>query len=133
MKKLFLLLFLSLSFTSLSVYAKWVFIAESESAKTFVDTESYKKTGSTVRFWQLRDYNEPLSKTENSELYLSSKVKTEIDCNTEESMLLAIIDYSDNSGNGKVINSFNYNNRQRTHIVPDSIGYKVYKFVCKKK
>jgi len=131
MKKLFLLLFLS--FTSLSVYAKWVFIGEAENFITFVDTESYKKTGSIVRFWELRDYKEPRGIKEINKLYLSSKIKREINCNTEESMMLAIIDYSDNSGNGEVINSFQYNDKQFDHIVADTLGYKIYKFVCNKK
>ena len=47
-------------------------------------------------------------------------------------MLSAIL-YSENSGNGKVIDSQNFNDKQYSHIIPDSIGYKVYKFVCNKK
>ena len=131
MKKLFL--FSILFFTTLNVHAKWVFIGEAENVITFVDTESYKRTGPIVKFWELRDYKEPRGIRENSKLYLSSKIKTEINCNTEESMMLAIIDYSDNSGNGEVINSFQYNDKQSRHIVADTLGYAIYRFVFNKK
>ena len=131
MKKL--ILFLVLIFTTLNVYAKWVFIGSVNDVMTYVDTESYKKTGSTVRFWELYNFNEPQSINENSQLYLSYKLKAEVNCNTEESSTLALVYYSENDGKGKVINSFHYNDKEYTHIVPDTLGYSIYKFVCKKK
>jgi hypothetical protein len=126
-------LFLILTFTTLNVHAKWFLIGSAENHVSYVDTESYKQTGAIVRFWELRDYKEPRGIAENGKLYLSSKIKSEINCNTEQSTMLAIIDYSENKGNGKVINSYDYNDKDYKHIVPDTMGYAIYKFVCNKK
>lgn len=130
MKKLFLLLFLT--FISLNVHAKWVLVTSTENSFSYVDIESYKRTGHLVRYWELHNYTEPRNTTKNFS-YLSTKSKKEINCNTEETLLLAIVDYSEHHGEGKVINSFNYNDKEYKHIVPDTIGYEIYKFVCNKK
>ena len=131
MKKL--LLFLILTFTTLNVHAKWFLVGSGENLVSYVDTESYKQTGPIVTYWELRDYKEPRGIAENDKLYLSSKIKSETNCNTEQSTMLAIIDYSENKGNGRVINSYHYNDKQYKHIPPDTLGYKIYKFVCNKK
>jgi hypothetical protein len=127
------ILFLILTFTTLNVHAKWVLIGSAENVVSYVDTESYKQTGPIVRYWELRDYKEPLGIAENNKLYFSSKIKSETNCNTEQSTILAIIDYSENKGNGNIINSYDYNDKHYKHIVPDTLGYAVYKFFCNKK
>lgn len=131
MKKYILLLILT--FTTLNTYAEWILMGSTDNATSYIDTESYKRTGSIVRFWQLDNFLIPQSVNGNNKFYLSSKAKKEMNCNTEESLLLAIIDYSENDGNGKVVNSFQYDDKQFRHIVPETIGHTIFKFVCNKK
>jgi hypothetical protein len=126
-------IFLFLITISLNVQAEWIFMGSTDNATSYVDTESYKRTGSTVRFWQLDNFLIPQSINGSSKFYLSSKAKKEMNCNTEESLLLAIIDYSENDGKGKVVNSFQFDDKQFRHIVPESIGHTIFKFVCNKK
>jgi hypothetical protein len=130
MKKYILLLILT--FTTLNVYAEWFYVTSGETFTSFVDIESYKKTGPMVRYWELRNYKEPKGNFNGTKFHLSSKLKTEINCNTEEYQYLAIINYSENDGSGEVIDSYS-SAKGFKHIVPDSTGYAIYKFVCNKK
>jgi hypothetical protein len=36
-------------------------------------------------------------------------------------------------GFGKVVQSYKYDSKEFEHIIPETIGYRVYKFVCNKK
>ena len=128
------ILFLILTFTTLNVQAKWIIVTSTETSTWSVDMESYKRNGPIIRYWQLRNYLEPQSDNEGRTFYLSSKIKVESNCHTDEYKYLAIIDYSKNDGSGNIINSHHYNNnKQYNHLVPDSIAYTVDKFVCNKK
>jgi hypothetical protein len=129
MKKLFLLLFLS--FTSLSVYAKWVLVSGSEEARFYVEINSIKQTGKVVTYWELLDYSS--MQTWNNLNYFSAKQKYETNCNTEESALLYINYYSENMGSGKSVYAIKLEQKDFQPNIPDTTGHTIYKFVCNKK
>ena len=129
MKKL--ILFLVLIFTTYSIHAKWLLVAGSEEAKFYVEINSIKQTGNLVTYWELLDY--PSMQTFNNLNYYSVKQKYETNCNTEDSALLYSNFYSENMGSGKSVYGLKQEHKNFEPNIPDSLGYTIFKFVCKKR
>jgi|LakMenEpi03Aug12_release.lakeMendotaPanAssembly.Ray.scaffolds.fasta_scaffold958502_2 hypothetical protein len=129
MKK-FLLYTILMTFTSIA-QAEWLKLVEDKEMKLFVETNSIKKLGNIVTYWELFDYSNIQSVNEKQ--YYSKKIKKELNCNAEEYNTLTATAYSENMGFGKVVQSYKYDSKEFEHIIPETIGYRVYKFVCNKK
>jgi hypothetical protein len=129
MKKL--LLFLILTFTILNVHAKWVVVGTNEEADIYVKTDSIKRIGHMVTYWETLDYKSA-QKVDEKEYY-SLKMKNETNCNTEENKTLFMAVYSESMGSGKVIDTWKMDKEVFREIIPDSLAYIVFKFVCGKK
>ena len=129
MKKL--ILFLILTFTILNVHAKWVNVATDEEADVYVKTDSIKRKGYTGTFWEMIDYKS--TQTADGIPYLSLKMKSEVNCDTEENRILFMAPYSENMGYGKSLEHVKNPNKSFSTIVPDTIAHTVFKFVCGKK
>jgi hypothetical protein len=129
MKKLFL--FLVLIFTTLNVHAKWVLVSTSETADFYVKTDSIKRKDYMVTFWEIIDYKS-VQKNDEKE-YSSMKIKTEMNCNTEEEKTLFMAVYSGFMGSGNPVDSYKTNKVDFREIIPDTTAYTVFKFVCGKK
>ena len=128
MKKL--ILFLILTFTILNVHAKWVLVGTNEDNDIYVKTDSIKRIGHMVTYWETLDYKST-QKVDEKEYY-SLKMKNETNCNSEENKTLFMAVYSEPMGSGKIVDSWKPDNGFRI-IIPDSLAYTVFKFVCGKK
>ncbi len=129
MKKL--LLFLVLIFITLNVHAKWLIVANDDEADVYVKTDSIKRKGYKGTFWEMIDYKS--TQTADGIPYLSLKMKSEVNCDTEENRILFIAPYSENMGLGKSLEHFKNPNQNFSTIVPDTIAHAIFKFVCSKK
>jgi hypothetical protein len=129
MKKL--LLFLVLIFTTLNVHAKWVKVVTNDEADFYVKTDSIKRKGYIITVWEMTNYKS--TKTADGIPYLSLKMKSEVNCDTEENRILFIAPYSENMGLGKSLEHIENFNKSFTTIVPDTIAHAIFKFVCSKK
>ena len=124
MKKILLISLLFYSITTL--HAEWLLITTSEPSNSYyVETDSVKYKGKLVSYWQLDDFSS------NSGKNYSSKNKKENNCTSDESRIVSQIDYSERMGAGDVIGM--KENGQWKHIVPETVGDKIHKFVCNKK
>lgn len=89
----------------------------------FVDKESVKRTGTTVKFWQWQLFGRPIGKTD------SAKSQVVMDCKTKQrktEYLIAIADIDSVQQEGKVDSSFET-------IQPNSLESGVYEAVCNNK
>jgi hypothetical protein len=129
MKKL--LLFLVLIFTTLNVHANWVLVSAGEDADFYVKTDSIKRKGYMVTFWEIINFTSVQKNGETE--YSSMKVKTEMNCNTEEEKHLFTAVYSGSMGSGNLVDSYKTNKAGFDEIIPDTIAHSVLKFVCSKK
>ena len=129
MKKL--ILFLVLIFTTLNVYAKWEKVVTDEEADFYVKTDSIKRKGYMVTFWEMLDFKS--TQKADGRPYLSLKMKNEINCDTEENKTLFLAPYSENLGYGMSLEQVNKPDKSFSSIVPDTIEYAIFKFVCSKK
>ena len=128
MKKL--LLFLILTFTILNVHAKWVLVGTNEDNDIYVKTDSIKRIGHIVTYWETLDFKS-IQKVDEKE-YHSMKMKNETNCNAEENKTLFMAVYSEPMGSGKIVDSWKPDNDFRI-IIPDTLASAVFKFVCGKK
>ena len=129
MKKL--LLFLVLIFTTLNVYAKWVLVGTSEDADIYVKTDTIKRKGHIVTYWETFEYKSAQKVGEKE--YSSLKIKNETNCNTEENKTLFMAVYSESMGSGKVIDTWKTDKEVFREIIPDSLAHLVFQFLCSKK
>ena len=129
MKKL--LLFLVLIFTTLNVYAQWVLVVTNPVANYYVKTDSIKRVGHIVTYWETEDYKSVQEVDEKQ--YSSTKIKKETNCNTEENRPLYISVYSESMGSGKAILVSKIKDKGFNAIIPDSTAHTVFRFVCNKK
>lgn len=126
-----LLLFLVLIFATLSVNAKWLLMNEDDEVSIYIETNSIKRKDNVVTYWKLFDYS--VEQTFNNINYFSSKEKYETNCNTEEGASLLISFTSAKMGKGKSVYSYKAEQKNFIPNIPDTIGYTIYKFVCKRK
>ena len=129
MKKLFLLL--TLTFTTLSVHAKWILVGTNDAADIYVETDSIKRKSHMVTYWETFNYKS-IQKVDEKQ-YSSLKIKNETNCNTEENRNLFMAVYSESMGLGQVIDSFKTDKEGFREIIPDSLAHRVFQFVCSKK
>ena len=127
MMKLFL--FLVLSFATLSVNAQWLLMHEDDEVSIYIETNSIKRKDHIVTFWKLFDYS--VEQTFYNTNYFSSKEKYETNCNTEEGASLLISFNTEKMGKGKSVYSYKMKQKNFIPNIPDTIGYTIYKFVCK--
>lgn len=124
MKKLLFTLILFYSVTTL--HAEWLLITTSEPSDSYyVETDSVKYKGKLVSYWQLDNFSSSSGKN------YSSKNKKENNCMSDEFRIVSQIDYSERMGAGDVIGM--KENAPWKHIVPETVGDKIHKFVCNKK
>lgn len=129
MKKI--ILFIILTFTTLNVYAEWIFVVENPSGQTYVLSDSIKQEGDIVTYWEIIDFKS-IKKAGNYQ-YRSVILKNEVNCNTEQINKLSLAAYTDNMGQGTVIHNTEYKQKDFKLIIPTSTEYVTYKFVCNKK
>jgi phosphoribosyl-AMP cyclohydrolase len=85
-----------------------------------------KHRGKLVTFWLLTNNYLP-----DESGHLSYKQKIEIDCDYDQLRILAQIGYQQAMGSGKSTR-FRKTYEEWAEIVPESLGGKVYKYLCSK-
>ena len=125
------ILFLVLIFTTLNVFAKWEKVVIDEEADFYVKTDSIKRKGYMVTFWEMLDFKS--TQTADGKPYNSVKMKSEINCISEEKRTTFYAPYPENMGLGKPLEHIENHNKKFSIIVPDTINHTISKFVCSKK
>jgi len=128
MKKL-LLLTLMLAVVSSSAMAEWVYFSESIDAIFYINPDSIQKSGNTVKMWVLGDLNE--AKRNNGKTVLSYKNQYEYKCKERQERSIYQIIYSENMGEGKVVQTYDEPD-EWVPVIPDSVGAAHLEFACKK-
>ena len=115
-------------FISVNAYASanWVWIGTNFSKDDyFIDNKSMQKSGDSITFWQLQNYN-----TRQIHDVLSIKGQTTINCRIREKIIRFFIAYDDINGKGRTIDSGKVD-RTWEPIAPDTADWHMMKFVCK--
>jgi hypothetical protein len=102
------LLAMCLLLASGPVYGEWEMIGESPTykAKVYVDYATVRRTGNILTMWELFDYetNQTLA---GKNMYLSHTTEREYDCPAELTRILSVKWFSDQMGNGEMVDSLN--------------------------
>ena len=115
-----------------AIYAQnWSKFSETPEVEFYVDLSSIKKNGSLVTYWSM--YNKKITALMNnpSNSY-STKLRVTQNCEMEESKITYFASYEKSMGEGKVLESQNWDEKPQPNI-PGSIGYIVMKYVCNSK
>lgn len=125
MKKLLTILILAL--TSTHALAEWTMIQTNDNGNMYIDFETLQKSGDLVSISTLNDYYVLQQKGE-----LSSQWKELHDCKHKKFKALTINDYSGNMGNGKVVQTANFNEVETawSDLVLYSVGDLKANIIC---
>ena len=104
MKRLFLAGIIALINTP--VFGEWLEVyVDAEAEQTvYVDPGTIRHKGDLAEMWALYNYKKAQQRT-GRDSYMSRKVLVEFNCIMERRRMLAVTEYSDNMGAGKVIYS----------------------------
>ena len=110
--------------------AEWVRALNNQTDPTlYVDSDTIRRNGTVVRWWELLDYK--TIQTVAGISFLSMKVQREYDCAGEQIRVLAMADFSGNMAEGKVVfNDFTPSNW--VPVQPESMGQTLWKTACGK-
>lgn len=127
MKKfLFVIIFLMITFDS-HAQSNWIYVAtNSLEDDYFVETASVQKQGDSITFWFRTNFKE-----RHKTGVLSSKIQKTFNCRTREHIDRYAMFYDDLNNNGRVTISFKPGDASWEPVVPDTVLWSVYKFVCK--
>ena len=96
----------------------------------YMETDTIRRKGDLVKVWELLDYN--TTQGEAGLPHLSVKVQFEYDCAEERHRVLAIRQYSDNMGRGKVVLS-NSDEDKWIPVAPETIEQSLWTVACSNK
>ena len=123
---LFILLFLS----SGPAFADWMSLGESDSGTTvYADPTIMRREGDLVKMWVLFDFK--TVRTKEGVSYSSAKAHMDYDCAEQRYEGLAVMYFSDNMGNGKVLDRSSGKGKW-LRISPGSLDQSLWKLACGK-
>ena len=122
------LLTMLLGIVSSSAAAEWVELGGNETATTYADPATIRKTGDMVKMWHLLDYTKPRG-IEGLKPHMSIRVQDEYDCRQERTRTLAISLYSGNMGKGEVLGTSTDPGTWRP-VAPDTLVETLREFAC---
>jgi hypothetical protein len=129
MKRLLLLTLLVLS--SGPAYAEWMSLGASDSGTTvYADPTTIRREGDLVKMLVLFDFKTKQSKADVS--YLSAKAQMEYDCAGQRFEGHAVLYFSDNMGNGRLLDRSSGKGK-RLRASPGSLDHDLWKLACGKK
>ena len=124
--RIFLILPMLLLTMSAAASSKWQYVVESNKKDMyFIDSNSYQKSGDSITFWTLTNYNE-----RNEFGDLSDKSQNTINCRTREIILRYMMNYDDRDNKGKMTSSFAVKDSWKP-IAPDTVNWSLMRHVCK--
>jgi len=117
----------------MTAHAEWKYFDSTNNYDSYIDYSRIKTEGRYKSMWGLTDYNSP--KTFEGKQYKSTIAKTVIDCQSSRSQIVAIFDYSEQMGNGKIVYSSNYQILESDwkYRPPNSIGDVLINIACGRK
>lgn len=115
-------------FVSLSLSQSLTKVTENVEANFYVRSDSIRKNGNTVEFWQITDFKQP-RQNKKGELYLSMDQRLVIDCVNSTQTLAYIKVFSSPMASGNQIASGSMSQKNQ---IPYGSSLKVVKnFVCR--
>lgn len=126
MRKFILLMLLSVM--SGSAMAEWVVHGNTSSAIYYVDPDTLRQNGTSVKMWNLRDYKISHETTEGQK-FLSSIELIEYDCKNDVTRILMYSHYSERMGRGESVWSRSMA-QAWSPLPPSSIGGSLWRFAC---
>ena len=125
-----LVLITLLVLSSAPAYAEFVKALNNQTDPTlYVDSDTIRRNGTVVRWWELLDYT--TVQTVAGISFLSMTVQREYDCAGEQIRVLAMTDFSGNMANGKVVFS-DFTPSNWVPVQPESMGQTLWKAACSK-
>ncbi len=120
-----------LTVVSSSAMAKWTFALKSSDGITsyYIDYSSIRKSGNKAKMRILADQNQAIKINARKKVF-SYKVQYEYKCREEHERLINKITYSENMGEGNIIDSFNTPEKWKP-VVPGSAGEVLLMTACK--
>jgi hypothetical protein len=111
-------------------YAEFVKALNNQTDPTlYVDSDTIRRNGTVVRWWELLDYT--TVQTVAGISFLSMTLQREYDCTGEQIRVLAMADFSGNMANGKVVFS-DFTPSNWVPVQPESTGQTLWKAACGK-
>lgn len=110
-------------------YAEWVAVGGNDDPgmTLYVDPATIRRKGNFVKVWELLDYKTVHTKKGIS--HLSVTVQFEYDCVKEQHRLIALREYSDNMGSGRVVLS-NLHEVPWAPLESDTLGHSLWTYAC---
>ena len=128
MKKLLLILLLSLSFSS---YGEWTQVAENDDGDYFlIDFGTVKVVDGNVYWWDMIDAVESYWYVSEDELYFSEQSYYQGDCQVNRFKILTTYFYSRPLGED-LVETWNDSAPQWDYYAPDTIGEYTFELVCR--
>jgi hypothetical protein len=122
---------LTLLVSSAPAYAEWMSLGESDAGTTvYADSATIRREGDRAKMSVLFDFKIIQAKADVS--YLSAKAQMEYDCAQQRFEGLTVLYFSDNMGNGKLLDRSSGKNRW-LRISPGSLDHALWKLACGKK
>jgi hypothetical protein len=116
--------------SSVPAHAEWVRAMNNRTDPTlYVDSDTIRRNGTVVKWWELLDYN--TVQTVAGISFLSMKLIREYDCAIEQIRVLAMADFSGNMAEGKVVFS-DFTPSNWVPVQPESMGQTLWKAACGK-
>jgi Surface-adhesin protein E len=108
-------------------YAEWEKVTDDTENTPYVDSDTIRRKGNLVKMWELRDYTN--IRTVEAGSLLSVKALNEYDCAEERQRVLALVEYSNNMGRGKLVYTDSITG-EWSQIVPETVGQTMLKLAC---
>ena len=122
---------LTLLASSGPAYAEWMSLGESDAGTTvYADSATMRREGELVKMSVLFDFKTIQAKADVS--YLSAKAQMEYDCAEQRFEGLTVLYFSDNMGNGQLLDRSSGKNKW-LRISPGSLDHALWKLACGKK
>ena len=111
--------------------AEWMSLGESDAGTTvYADSATMRREGDLVKMSVLFDFKTTQAKADVS--YLSAKAQMEYDCAEQRFEGLTVLYFSDNMGNGQLLDRSSGKNKW-LRISPGSLDHALWKLACGKK
>ena len=126
-----MLLSVVLGIVSANALAEWSLLASGDGKDIYVDRSTIRRSGKTVKMWDMFDYWTPQQRGDAMH-YMSSKAQVEYDCINERARLLYFSNHSGSKGGGETLTDQTVSAPSWAPIAPESIVEAYWKIACGK-
>jgi len=117
----------------MTAHAEWKLNGYNDNLDSYIDYSRIQTEGRYKSMWVLTDYKS--TQTLQGKQYKSTIAKSVYDCQASKSQLVSGYDYSEQMGNGAVVNSANFQMKESDweYFPPNSIGDGLINIACGRK